>query len=60
VIYYSPGANQLSFTNNQIWTQDSPDIEEVADAGDSFGVALAGGDFNGDTLKDLAIGAPRR
>jgi hypothetical protein len=58
VIYYSPGANQLSFTNNQIWTQDSPDIEEVAEPGDSFGFALAGGDFNGDTLKDLAIGAP--
>jgi FG-GAP repeat len=58
VIYYSPGANQLAFTNNQIWTQDSPDIEEVAESGDSFGFALAGGDFNGDTLKDLAIGAP--
>ena len=24
VIYYSPGANQLSFPNNQFWTQDSP------------------------------------
>jgi hypothetical protein len=58
VIYYSPGANQLAFSNNQIWTQDSPDIEDVAEAGDSFGFALAGGDFNGDTLKDLAIGAP--
>lgn len=58
VIYYKPGANLLSFENNQFWTQDSPDIDEVAEPGDSFGFALAGGDFNGDTLKDLAIGAP--
>jgi hypothetical protein len=58
VIYYKPGANLLSFDNNQFWTQDSPDIDEIAEPGDSFGFALAGGDFNGDTLKDLAIGAP--
>ena len=58
VIYFSPVANKLSFPNNQLWTQDSPDIEDVAEAGDAFGFALAGGDFNGDTLKDLAIGAP--
>jgi hypothetical protein len=58
VIYFSSGPNQLSFPNNQIWTQDSPDIEDVAEAGDQFGFALAGGDFDGNTLKDLAIGAP--
>jgi hypothetical protein len=58
VIYYSPGADQLAFANNQIWTQDSPDIDDVAEAGDAFGFALAGGDFDGNTLKDLAIGAP--
>jgi len=58
VIYFSPVANKLSFPNNQLLTQDSPDIEDVAEAGDAFGFALAGGDFNGDTLKDLAIGAP--
>ena len=58
VIYFSPSANKLSFTNNQLWTQDSPDIEDVAEAGDAFGTALAGGDFDGNTLKDLAIGAP--
>jgi hypothetical protein len=58
VIYFSPTANQLSFANNQLWTQDSPDIEDVAETGDAFGFALAGGDFDGNTLKDLAIGAP--
>ena len=58
VIYYSAGANQLAFQNNQLWTQDSDGIEDVAEAGDAFGFALAGGDFDGNTLKDLAIGAP--
>jgi hypothetical protein len=58
VIYFSPVENALSFDNNQLWTQDSPGIEDVAEEGDAFGFALAGGDFNGDTLKDLAIGAP--
>jgi hypothetical protein len=58
VIYYKPSANQLTFDNNQLWTQDSPDVDDVAEPGDAFGFALAGGDFNGDTLKDLAIGAP--
>jgi hypothetical protein len=58
VIYFNPGSNQLSFLNNQLWTQDSPDIEDAAEPGDAFGFALAGGDFDGNTLKDLAIGAP--
>ena len=58
VIYFNPGANTLSFPNNQLWTQDSPEVEDVAEAGDQFGSALAGGDFDGNTLKDLAIGAP--
>jgi hypothetical protein len=58
VIYFNPGANRLSFPNNQLWTQNSTDIEDEAEQGDGFGSALAGGDFNGDTLKDLAIGTP--
>lgn len=58
VIYFNPGANMLSFLNNQFWTQDSTNIEDEAETGDQFGSALAGGDFNGDNLKDLAIGVP--
>jgi hypothetical protein len=30
----------------------------LAEAGDQFGAALVVGDFNGDTLDDLAVGAP--
>lgn len=58
VIYFSPAANKLSFANNQLWTQVSPNVDDDAEEGDQFGSALAGGDFNGDTLKDLAIGVP--
>lgn len=58
VIYFDPAVNQLSFPNNQLWTQNSVGDEELAEEGDQFGLALAGGDFDGNTLKDLAIGAP--
>lgn len=42
----------------QRFDQDHPDIHGAAEAGDSFGNALAAGDFNGDGYADLAIGAP--
>jgi FG-GAP repeat len=43
---------------DQIWTQDSPSIEDSAEEADFFGSALATGDFNKDGFYDLAIGAP--
>jgi hypothetical protein len=44
--------------DDQIWTQDSPNVEDIAEDGDDFGVALAVGDFNKDWISDLAIGVP--
>ena len=41
---------------NQIWHQDSDGIGGVAEPNDSFGAALAAGDFNNDGFEDLAIG----
>lgn len=48
----------LSDAGAQLWTQDSPNVNETAEAGDFFGAAVASGDFNGDGFDDLAIGVP--
>ena len=42
-----------NYFNNQIWYEDS-----YAENGDTFGSALAAGDFNKDGVDDLAIGIP--
>jgi hypothetical protein len=57
VIYGSSGG--LSATSplaDQFWTQDSADIDNIAEDGDHFGWSLASGDFNGDGRVDLAVG----
>jgi hypothetical protein len=54
VLYGSFGG--LTAAGNQIWHQDQPGIQGVAEAGDNFGSALAVGDFNNDSFDDLAIG----
>ncbi len=43
---------------NQTFDLDSPNMLGDAAAGDSFGHAVAAGDFNGDGRDDLAIGVP--
>ena len=48
----------LSGTGSQIWHQDSPSIEGVAEPGDVFGSALAAGDFDGDSFGDIVAGVP--
>ena len=55
VLYGSTGG--LTATGSQLWSQDSPGVAGVAEAGDGFGGALAAGDFNGDSREDLAVGA---
>ena len=56
VLYGSAGG--VTSTGNQLWSQNSTDIVDGAEAGDSFGAALAAGDLNGDGEGDLAIGVP--
>lgn len=54
VVYGSPFS--LLFANHQLFDQGS--FGDLVEAFDSFGGALAGGDFNGDGYDDLAMGAP--
>ena len=46
------------FTTDLLVTQDTFGIADQEEEFDHFGLALAAGDFNGDGLGDLAIGAP--
>ena len=45
-------------TDRQIWTQNSPVIEDDGETNDRFGDVLAAGDLNDDGCGDLAIGVP--
>jgi FG-GAP repeat len=55
VLYGTAGG--LTGTGSQLFTQDSPGVPGVAEAGDGFGDGLAAGDFDGDGVTDLAVGA---
>ncbi len=48
----------LTATGNQFWTQDSPDVADVAEESDGFGSSLFAADFGQTTERDLAIGVP--
>ena len=54
IIYGS--SSGLTATGDQIWTQDSTDIDGTAEELDQFGYSLAAADFDGDGCDDLAIG----
>ena len=56
VLYGS--ASGPSATGSQFFTQDTPGVLGAAEAEDGFGAALGVGDFNSDSLADLAIGVP--
>jgi hypothetical protein len=48
----------LDFPDNQFFDQDSAGLLDTAEPGDTFGQALAVGDFNHDGRDDLAVGVP--
>lgn len=47
----------LSADGNQIWTQDTPGIEDQAEFEDLWGWSLAAGDFDNDGFVDLVVGS---
>jgi hypothetical protein len=55
VLYGSPSG--LSAGGSQLWAQGSSGLGGRAEPFDQFGSALAAGDFDGDGLTDLAVGA---
>jgi hypothetical protein len=48
----------LTATGSQLWSQNSTDVKDAAEAGDRLGATLASGDLDGDGDDDLAMGAP--
>jgi FG-GAP repeat len=56
VIYGSEDG--LTSVGDQLWDQNSEDIQGVVEKGDSFGTALAVGNFGGSNHGDVAIGIP--
>jgi FG-GAP repeat len=56
VLFGSGGG--LSGAGSQLFHQDVAGIGSNAEVNDSFGEALAVGDFNGDGFDDLAVGVP--
>jgi hypothetical protein len=59
VIYgSSSGLSATSPRTDQFWTQDSTDVNDVAESGDRFGEAVYSGNFNDDGKDDLAVGIP--
>ena len=52
----SSGLSATSPIADQFWTQDSTNVNDVAEQGDAFGSFLSTGDFNGDGNDDLAVG----
>jgi FG-GAP repeat len=59
VIYGSlSGLSATSPRSDQFWTQDTSNVQDLAEELDFFGTVLSSGDFNGDGFDDLAIGVP--
>ncbi len=55
ILYGAPGGLYRRVAND-LWHQDRSGMEDGAEAGDLFGIALAAGDFDHDRYTDLAVG----
>ncbi len=57
-VIYGSAEDGLSIVDPDYWTQASNGIAGAVEEGDTFGFALAVGDYDNDEIDDLAIGAP--
>ncbi len=57
ILYGLPGET-LSADRGRLVDQDDWGVADQAEAGDQFGFALTGGDFDGNGTDDLAVGVP--
>jgi FG-GAP repeat len=58
VIYGAPKGLSVTAPRDQIWSQDSAGVQDLAEDGDEFGRSLAAANFGGSAQADLAIGVP--
>jgi len=56
VLYGQPTVG-IASDGNQFWSQDTVGVRDVAEAQDWFGRSRVSGDYNGDGVADLAVGA---
>jgi hypothetical protein len=56
VLYGSASGLQAISPEDQFWTQDSADVQDLAERGDKYGAFVTTGDFNADGFADVAVG----
>lgn len=59
-VLYGSAPDGPAGTEDQIWSQADPAIEDTDEVDDLFGYSLAFGDFDGDGYTDLAVGVPHQ
>lgn len=58
VLYGGSGGLQATAPDDQLWSQNTANVEGKSEQDDHFGASLTVGDFNGDGFADLGVGVP--
>lgn len=57
-VLFGAAGDGLNTVSGQLWSQGSAGLTDAAEAGDTFGYALAAGQLDGSGPADLAVGVP--